>query len=193
MTEQEANELLVKSIEEFDLKNLKLAYENGADINYNPSSIFLKDKNGNAYSVATDDTVLANALWSLGMKIVEAESDEVRQDLEDKAFPVVKFCVDHGIWLNTHYISHDDCIETQFAISNYVSCNSEKILSYLLENGLNPNTHIDGIYTICDDLYDTAHYDEKEIPEWAPYEFKMLEVLRKYGGKYSEEILEKEQ
>lgn len=36
MTEQEANELLVKSIEDFDLKNLKLAYENGADINYNP-------------------------------------------------------------------------------------------------------------------------------------------------------------
>lgn len=36
MTEQEANELLVKSIYDFDLESLKLAYKIGADINYNP-------------------------------------------------------------------------------------------------------------------------------------------------------------
>ena len=189
MTEQEANELLVKSIYDFDLENLKIAYENGADINYDPSAILLEDGKGHSYYVPTDDTVLANALWYLGTQIVEAENDTIRQELENKAFPVVKFSVEHGIWLNTHYTSDNDCFGTCFAISHYVSCNSEKILSYLLENVLNPNTRIDGIYTISDDLHDIAHYDEKEIPEWAPYEFKMLEVLRKYGGKYSEEIL----
>ena len=42
MTTQEANELLVKSIYDFDLENLKLAYDNGADINYDPSIIWIK-------------------------------------------------------------------------------------------------------------------------------------------------------
>lgn len=73
-------------------------------------------------------------------------------------------------------------------MSNYVGCNSEKILSYLLENSLDPNTRVDGIYTICDDLHDTAHYDKTEHHDWAPFEFKMLEVLRKHGGKYSKEF-----
>ncbi len=189
MTPQEANELLVKSINDFDLTNLKLAYDNGADINYDPSTIWVKDNYGHEFSVATDDSVLSNAIWNLGIKIVEAGNDDIRKELENKAFPVVKFCVEHGIWLNTHYTSRRDFTETCFAISNYVSCNSEKILSYLLENGLNPNTRIDGIYTICDDLHDTAHYDETENPNWAPFEFRMLEVLRKYGGKYSKELL----
>lgn len=191
MTTQEANELLVKSIYDFDLENLKLAYKNGADINYDPSIIWVKDKHKREFSVATDDSVFSNALWNLGIEIVEAENDDIRKELENKAFPVVKFCVEHGIWLNTYFTSRRGFTETCFAMSNYVTCNSEKILSYLLENGLNPNTRVDGIYTICDDLHDTAHYDESEHPDWAPFEFKMLEVLRKHGGKYSEEILEK--
>ena len=55
MTTQEANELLVKSIYDFDLENLKLAYKNGADINYDPSIIWVKDKHKREFSVATDD------------------------------------------------------------------------------------------------------------------------------------------
>ena len=117
MTKEEANELLAKSIYGFDLKNLKLAYENGADINYDPSLIWFKNESGLEFSAATNDSVLSNSLWNLGMKIVEAEFDEVRQKLEEIAFPVVQFCVEHGIWLNTYYTARRDFTETCFANS----------------------------------------------------------------------------
>ena len=189
MTVDEANVLLEKSIYDFDLQNLKLALENGADINYDPSVIWAKGKNGLEYAVATEDSIFSDALWNLGFKIIEAKNDSARKKLEDKAFEVVKFCVERGIRLNTFYTSRHAVTETCFAISNYVSCYSEKILSYLLENGLNPNTCIDGSYTICDDLYDTILYDSEEGFDCAPYEKRMLHVLLDHGGKYSEDIL----
>ena len=72
MTVDEANVLLEKSIYDFDLQNLKLTLENGADINYDPSVIWAKGKNGLEYAVATEDSIFSDALWNLGFKIIEA-------------------------------------------------------------------------------------------------------------------------
>ena len=191
MDRQEANELLARSILEFDLANLKLALENGADINYNPSVIYVEGRYGHRYAVATDDSVLARALDLLGCDMTDEFSTPKKiKAAEDRAFEVVQYCVEHGIRLNTFYQCGD---ESCYAIWCYVHCYSEKILSYLLENGLNVNMRVNGIYTVCDILCDYANYDCESEYECGPYEMKMLEVLRRHGGKYSREILSSEE
>lgn len=193
MTEQEANELLVKSIEDFDLENLKLAYENGADINYDPSVIWVRDNINNEYAVPTDDSIFVKALEKLGEQIIREESENARRVLEDKAFPVIKFCVQHGIRLNTFYARRFETtsgpyIEHCFSIETYIDCYSERILTYLLENGLDPNVRLDEGYTICNHLYKNGNYDIEYDFEWGTLQLKLLQVLLDHGGKYSEDF-----
>ncbi len=192
MTTLEANELLVKSIKDFDLTNLKLAYENGADINYDPSLIWIKDNN-NEYAVPTDDSIFIKALEQLGENIIREETEITRKQLEDKAFPVIEFCVQHGIRLNTFYSKQyktnlGSYTENSFSIEHFIDCYSEKILAYLLENGLDPNVRLDEGYTICDHLRGNGNFDIDYDFEWGSLQLKLLQVLLDHGGKYSEDF-----
>ena len=193
MTEQEANELLAKSIYDFDLENLKVAYENGADINYDPSLIWVKENIITEYAAPTDDSIFVKALEKLGEQIICEETEDARKVLEDKAFPVIEFCVQHGIRLNTSYTTRFETksgihMEHCFSIETFIDCHSERILAYLLENGLNPNVRLDEDYTICDQLRENGNYDIDYDFEWGTLQLKLLQVLLDHGGKYSEDF-----